>query len=171
MDILPEYNVYFYGIAIVLTICALVVSTRYTMKNILKHWGKGTVKSENADDKSAGNPRESGGGDDDGGSEGDDEADEDEAARHGDRLARLSEKLGDVDPMEYCEHIQGEVKRVKQKVATKQIQESMSQEQLEEEREVQQQQLEQIFALMKEQEEKFGVQNVTDIKEQMKLYA
>ncbi|KAK6187272.1 hypothetical protein SNE40_005336 [Patella caerulea] len=163
MDFLAENSVYFYGISIVLTICALVASTRYTMKNILKVWG-GEKKITDADDRRENEL------DDGRGSEGDDEA-EDEAGQ-GDRIERIKKDLEEreIDPVEYCEHIQGEVKRVKQKVATKKIQESMSPEQLQAERDIQRQQLEQIFSLMKEQEDKFGVKTVTDIQEQMKLY-
>jgi len=83
------------------------------------------------------------------------------------KLQRLRETQ---DPVSYCEHIQGEVKRVKQKLATKRIQETLTQEQIDEEKKVQQQQLEAIFKLMQEQSEKFGLTSMDDVQDQMSLY-
>ena len=73
--------------------------------------------------------------------------------------------------MEYCEHIQSEVKKAKIRVAEKRIGETMTPDQVAEERELQKKQLEEIFRLMQEQNEKFGVNSVEDIQNQMKLYA
>ena len=73
--------------------------------------------------------------------------------------------------MEYCEHIQGEIKRMQQNVATKSIEEKLSEQQLQDERELQRQQLADIFKVMESQQEKFGFESVDDIKDQMKLYA
>ncbi|CAG5126505.1 unnamed protein product [Candidula unifasciata] len=75
------------------------------------------------------------------------------------------------DPLEYCEHIQGEFKRVQQSVATKTIEKSLTEQQLMEEKEIQRKQLAEIFRLMQEQEERFGIGSMDDMKEQMKLYA
>ena len=52
----------------------------------------------------------------------------------------------------------------------KKIEEEMSEDQKQNEREIQRQQLEAIFKLMAEQEEKFGINNMDDMQEQMKLY-
>ncbi|BFZ03181.1 hypothetical protein BsWGS_06219 [Bradybaena similaris] len=75
------------------------------------------------------------------------------------------------DPVEYCEHIQGEFKRVQQSVATRTIEKSLTEQQLQEEREVQRRQLGEIFRLMQQQEERFGIGSMDDMQEQLKLYA
>ncbi|XP_070580616.1 matrix-remodeling-associated protein 7-like [Ptychodera flava] len=76
-----------------------------------------------------------------------------------------------VDPLEYSEHIQGKVKQAKAKYITKQIEKKMTANQIAEEREVQRRQLEAIFNLMKQSENKFGTSSMEDIDEQFKLYA
>ncbi|KAI8794702.1 matrix-remodeling-associated protein 7 [Biomphalaria glabrata] len=75
------------------------------------------------------------------------------------------------DPVDYCEHIQGEIKRVQQTVATRSIAKRLTEEQLKEEREVQRKQLAEIFRLMQEQQDRFGIGSMDDMQEQMKLYA
>ncbi|KAK3091255.1 hypothetical protein FSP39_018322 [Pinctada imbricata] len=75
------------------------------------------------------------------------------------------------DPMEYCEHIQSEVKKAKQRVATKKIYPELTPEQMDEERRVQREQLQAIFKLMESQGGKFGIENIDDMQQQMKLYA
>ncbi|KAH9514470.1 hypothetical protein Btru_025335 [Bulinus truncatus] len=75
------------------------------------------------------------------------------------------------DPVDYCEHIQGEIKRVQQSVATKSIAKHLTEDQLKEEREVQRRQLEEIFKLMQEQQDRFGIGTMDDMQEQLKLYA
>lgn len=52
----------------------------------------------------------------------------------------------------------------------KKIEEDMTEEQKANEREIQRQQMEAIFKLMEDQEEKFGVGTMDDMQEQMKLY-
>jgi len=74
------------------------------------------------------------------------------------------------DPIEFCNHIPSEIRKTTQKVAMKKIEEEMSEDQKQNEREIQRQQLEAIFKLMAEQEEKFGINNMDDMQEQMKLY-
>lgn len=76
-----------------------------------------------------------------------------------------------IDPVTYCEHIQGEIKKVKQKVATRKICEGLTKEQLAEERERQREQLSQIFKLMQEQKERFGINSMEEMQDQMRLYA
>ncbi|XP_064643380.1 uncharacterized protein LOC135497551 [Lineus longissimus] len=76
----------------------------------------------------------------------------------------------DRDPFEYCEHIQGEVKKIRQNLATKKIQEAMTQDQIDEERDAQRKQLEAIFSMMAEENDKFGIQSLDDIQTQMGLY-
>ena len=75
------------------------------------------------------------------------------------------------DPLEYCEHIQSEVKKAKQRVAAKKVYPELSPEQMEEERRVQREQLQAIFQLMEKNGEKFGIDNMDDMQQQMKLYA
>ena len=82
--------------------------------------------------------------------------------------AKSVEKV--LDPVDYCDHIQREVKLTKQKAALKEIQSHMSEEQVEEERQTQKKQLEEIFKLMAEQKEHFGINSVDDVQDQMKLY-
>ena len=60
---------------------------------------------------------------------------------------------------------------MQQNVATKSIEEKLSEQQLQDERELQRQQLADIFKVMESQQEKFGFESVDDIKDQMKLYA
>ena len=62
------------------------------------------------------------------------------------------------------------MKRTQQKVAASKIEEEMTTEQKEHERDVQREQLEAIFKLMQKQEDKFGVDSMDDIQSQMKLY-
>lgn len=76
-----------------------------------------------------------------------------------------------IDPVYYCEHIQGEIKKVKQDVTTRKICETLSEEQIAEEKQRQRDQLAEIFKLMQEQEEKFGINSMDEIQEQMRLYA
>ncbi|KAL8565551.1 hypothetical protein ACOMHN_049527 [Nucella lapillus] len=76
-----------------------------------------------------------------------------------------------IDPVYYCEHIQGEIKKVKQGVATRKICESLSSDQIAEEKRRQQDQLAEIFKLMQQQEEKFGISSMEEMQEQMGLYA
>lgn len=46
----------------------------------------------------------------------------------------------------------------------------MTAEERNEEREIQRRQLEEIFRVMEEQKEKFGVNDVADVQEQLKMY-
>jgi uncharacterized membrane protein YccC len=74
------------------------------------------------------------------------------------------------DPVDYCSHIQRQVKKTRQRIAQQKIEATMTREQRDEEREVQRKQLEEIFRLMEEQKEKFGIKDADDVKEQLKLY-
>ena len=76
-----------------------------------------------------------------------------------------------IDPVYYCEHIQGEIKKVKQDVTTRKIFENLSPDQIEEEKKRQQDQLAEIFRLMQDQQEKFGISSMDEIQDQMRLYA
>lgn len=74
------------------------------------------------------------------------------------------------DPLEFCEHIPGEMKKVKQRMAEKKIEEEMTEDQRATEREVKRDQMEAIFRLLKEQEDKFGISSVDDMDRQMNMY-
>lgn len=74
------------------------------------------------------------------------------------------------DPKEYCDHIPSQVKRTQQRVAVQKIEESMDEKDKEHEREVQRQQLEAIFNLMAEEKEKFGLDSMDDVQNQMQMY-
>lgn len=75
------------------------------------------------------------------------------------------------DPVEYCEHIQGEIKYIQQSLAAQTNRKSLSEQQMLEEKEVQCRQLAEIFQIMQAQQDQFGVGSLDDVQEQMKLYA
>ncbi|XP_052071375.1 matrix-remodeling-associated protein 7-like [Mytilus californianus] len=145
-----------YSIAVTATVVLLFASTIYTLRNILKIWRKGApspVSSEKTINATHNLDRDE--------SEGDEN----------DKIIFEGGDAPEVDPMQYCEHIQSEVKKAKFRVAEKKIGETMTAEQIAEEKEMQRKQLEEIFRLMQEQNDKFGVNSVEDIQNQMKLYA
>jgi len=74
------------------------------------------------------------------------------------------------DPMRFCSHIQGQIKKTKHRVAQQKIEETMTHEERSKERDIQRQQLEEIFRIMEEHKEKFGVSDVSDVQEQLKMY-
>lgn len=76
-----------------------------------------------------------------------------------------------MDPLYYCEHIQSEIKKVKQGVTTRKICQDMSEDQMAEERQRQRDQLAEIFRLMQEQQDKFGINSMEEMQDQMRLYA
>ena len=77
----------------------------------------------------------------------------------------------DVDPIQYCEHIQSEVKKAKHRVAEREVKQNMSAADMQAERELQRRQLEEIFKLMQQNDDKFGAARMEDVQQQMKLYA
>lgn len=74
------------------------------------------------------------------------------------------------DPVEFCGHLQREIKKTQQRVALQQIEAVMTREQREQERAIQRQQMEAIFRLMEEQKEKFGITSLDDVHQQMNMY-
>lgn len=74
------------------------------------------------------------------------------------------------DPMKFCSHIQSQIKQAKHRIAQQKIESKMSDEERSQEREIQRRQLEEIFCLMEEQKEQFGVNDVSDVQEQLKMY-
>lgn len=147
-------------ITIVLTASVLIFSTVYSLRNIIRIWRKGQIKplktdavqdkEDNADSASAVEPN----------------------ARNENPTKTIGGvNLDEIDPVEYCEHIQSEVKKAKQRVTNKKIVEELTPDQVQEEREIQQQQLQNIFKLMQAQSEKFGVNSLDEVQQQMKLYA
>ena len=87
----------------------------------------------------------------------------------GDRSKQIIQP--DSDPYEYCDHIQSEVKKARQRVVTREIRQNLSAEDMEVEREAQRKQLEEIFKLMEQQNDKFGMESMDQVQEQMRLYA
>ena len=73
--------------------------------------------------------------------------------------------------MTYCEHIQSELKKAKQRVPAKKFNKDLTEAQIEEEREVQMKQLQSIFEMMQTDRERFGINSLDDVQSQMKLYA
>lgn len=156
-----------YAIAIVVTILALAISTRYSLRNLFNI--RTPSVDEAASETSEARGREE--ACDATGNDGDDEAEEDEVEVEGSQFTGKPLSPRYPDPVDYCEHIQGEIKRVKQKVASKTIESELTDDQLNQEREIQRQQLAEIFSLMQEQQERFGINTMDDMQEQMKLYA
>ena len=76
----------------------------------------------------------------------------------------------DRDPLEFCEHIPGEVKRVKARLAQQKIEEEMNASERAAERAAEAKQMSAIFKLLQDQEEKYGISSMDDMHEQMKLY-
>ncbi|OWF47980.1 uncharacterized protein LOC110453664 [Mizuhopecten yessoensis] len=151
------------AITVVLTVVVLLASTVYTFRNIMRIWRKGQPNPITDDDtKMQGE---------------DDVASPAPAAARTDGISDNpvsttgAVNLDDIDPVEYCEHIQSEVKKAKQRVTTKKIVEELTPEQVQNEREIQHQQLQNIFRLMQTQSDKFGVNSIDEVQQQMKLYA
>jgi len=78
--------------------------------------------------------------------------------------------LDESDPMKYCSHIQGRIKQTQQRVAKQKIEATMTTEECMKEREIQRHQLQEIFQVMEGQKDMFGVKDVSDIQEQLKMY-
>ena len=70
----------------------------------------------------------------------------------------------------FVEHIPAQVKQVQQRCISKEIQSKMTPEEIKREYEVRKQQLEEIYKLMKEQDESFGINSMDDISEQVQYY-
>lgn len=146
-----------YMLTISITSILLVLSTIYTIRNVLKIWRKGSPIP--VSDKTSPGEKTIG-----------ENTDEEVEDNETERPVMEGGDAPEIDPMQYCEHIQSEVKKAKIRVAEKRIGETMTPEQIAEEKELQRKQLEEIFRLMQEQNEKFGVSSVEDIQNQMKLY-
>ncbi|XP_033738888.1 uncharacterized protein LOC117326306 [Pecten maximus] len=150
------------AITIVLTVIVLLVSSVYTLRNIIRIWRKGQINPQTTDAMQGKEDRP----DADVAS-----AAQTDAINENPVTKTGAVNLDDIDPVEYCEHIQSEVKKAKQRVTNKKIVEELTPEQVHEEREIQQQQLQNIYKLMQAQNEKFGVNSLDEVQQQMKLYA
>ena len=80
----------------------------------------------------------------------------------------LSEK--EIDALKFCGHIPAEIKKARVNATKKKIEQEMTDEQKETEQELQRKQLQAIFELMEENKDKFGVDSMEDIDDQMRLY-
>jgi len=74
------------------------------------------------------------------------------------------------DPVKFCSHIPGHIKQTKHRITQQKIEATMTPEERNKEREIQRRQLEEIFRVMEEQKDKFGVNDFADVQEQMKMY-
>jgi len=74
------------------------------------------------------------------------------------------------DPVKFCSHIPGHIKQTKHRIAQQKIEATMTPEERGQEQEIQRRQLEEIFRVMEEQKDKFGVKDVADVQEQLKMY-
>ncbi|CAM1303638.1 Uncharacterised protein g3559 [Pycnogonum litorale] len=74
------------------------------------------------------------------------------------------------DILEFAEHVPAQVKKMKQKVTTKKIWQNMTEEDKRKEIDVQKQQLDDIFNLIQDHGEKFGISTISEMEEQMRLY-
>ena len=74
------------------------------------------------------------------------------------------------DSVKFCSHIPGHIKQTKHRITQQKIEATMTPEERNKEREIQRRQLEEIFRVMEEQKDKFGVNDFADVQEQMKMY-
>uniref|UniRef100_A0A914CUC5 Matrix-remodeling-associated protein 7 n=1 Tax=Acrobeloides nanus TaxID=290746 RepID=A0A914CUC5_9BILA len=81
-----------------------------------------------------------------------------------------AEDTGDVLSKLSNMELHGKLATAQLKVRTKKLQESMSDEEREQERKIREEQLNAIFTLMKEQEEKFGLHTKGELEDQLKMY-
>ncbi|GAU91595.1 hypothetical protein RvY_03821-2 [Ramazzottius varieornatus] len=86
-------------------------------------------------------------------------------------LTGTSKKAKGRDPLEFAMHIPGELKKIENKITTREMEKGLSEKQRLQEVETRRQQLEQIFKLMEREKDKFGDQNNEDLEEQMRMYA
>ncbi|KAL3876047.1 hypothetical protein ACJMK2_033932 [Sinanodonta woodiana] len=154
MDSFTENTFAVYGTSIFITTVVLVVATWYALSNIFRLWEAGKPKSaESETDESS-----------------ETECQDAKPQSH-EEESKECKDYENVDPVEYCEHIQSEVKKAQLRVTNKKLEQNLTVEQLKDEREIQRKQLEEIFKLIKDQNDKFGISSIDDIQEQMKLYA
>lgn len=84
-------------------------------------------------------------------------------------IAKLQEGSGDSSPSKKVKETHA--KRVRAKQLEDELAKSMTEDQLDEERRVRQSQLEAIFKLMQDNQDRFGVDSMEDVQSQYKLYA
>ncbi|XP_052770160.1 matrix-remodeling-associated protein 7-like [Mya arenaria] len=140
MEFLTENRDIAFYLSMPITLIALIVSMAYSLRNINRLWTVGTPKRQETEQES-------------------EEEEENEGGR-GD--------APEIDPVQYCEHIQSEVKKARQRVASKH--QKLSAEEMEKEQEIQRKQIEDILKLMEENDDKFGETKRDDLQQQMRLY-
>ncbi|KAL4240072.1 hypothetical protein ACF0H5_000866 [Mactra antiquata] len=155
MEIFGIKDNYILDAAIPVTILVIIISLSYTMRNVLRIWNAGkpvrdTDKQGNAQNEANNSDQESA------------EESNDEETKE--------KQEPEIDPVQYCEHIQSQVKKARQRVAAKEIQQNLTAEELENEREIQRKQIEDIFKLMEQNSDKFGETSEEDMVQQMRLY-
>ncbi|XP_045213505.1 matrix-remodeling-associated protein 7-like [Mercenaria mercenaria] len=150
MDIFSENKQYMLVVTIPLTVLVLIASMTYTIRNISRIWNAGKPVTSETKSETVENSD-----------------DEEEDANKQSEQETVDSKI---DPVQYCEHIQSEVKKARHRVATQEIRQNLTAEDMEKEREIQRKQLEDIFKLMEQNSDKFGASSEEDIRQQMKLY-
>ncbi|XP_048759811.1 uncharacterized protein LOC125669391 [Ostrea edulis] len=159
-QLVSKSSPYFYPLSVGITVLVLILSIVFTYKRFLqiKQRPQSMSEKKKLDEKTT---RQIGGdGTLSGGIGGD-----------GDAPLISSNLQPEGDPLTYCEHIQSEVKKAKQRATAKKFNKDLTEDQIEEEREVQRKQLQSIFELMQTDGEKFGINSLDDVQSQMKLYA
>uniref|UniRef100_A0A0B6ZS26 Matrix-remodeling-associated protein 7 helical domain-containing protein n=1 Tax=Arion vulgaris TaxID=1028688 RepID=A0A0B6ZS26_9EUPU len=175
LKIFQEHKSYIYSIAIVVTIIALAISTRYSLRNFfnirsaddsLYYYNEAKVLGECVQT----HPHCDASGND-GDDEADPDGDDDISGENQNVFAAHQISEQDSGHLKYYEHIHGDIKHVPLSVAARTIKQSLTEQQLLQEKEAQCKQLAEIFRLMQGQQDQLGIGSIDDMQEQMKLYA
>ncbi|XP_062569885.1 matrix-remodeling-associated protein 7-like [Saccostrea cucullata] len=165
-QLISKSSPYFYPLSLGFTALVLVLSVMFTYKRFLQNNQRPQALNEKKkkDEKCTHAQQKT---------HTDQSQTEDAPEEVGDGDAPLlsSNLQPEIDPLTYCEHIQSEVKKAKQRVTAKKFNKDLTEEQIEEEREVQRKQLQSIFELMQTESDRFGISSLEDVQSQMKLYA
>ncbi|XP_021932573.1 matrix-remodeling-associated protein 7 isoform X2 [Zootermopsis nevadensis] len=81
-----------------------------------------------------------------------------------------NEQANDLLEMSNNESILSQIKMSRQKAIVEQLSAGLTEEQLQQEKETERKQLEAIFQLLKEQEDKFHVNSMEELEDQLRLY-
>ncbi|BFZ17444.1 hypothetical protein BsWGS_20483 [Bradybaena similaris] len=156
--ILEVHTSCIYGVAIVMTIIALAISTRYSLRNLLNiHTlddnvyaiGAKSLLGDTCSCDAAGND-----GDDEADPDGEEEATMSEVSDSQQTFSNCQEHL------QYYEYIQGETKHAEATICTGAVEKSVREQPAMEEEEVKQRQLKEIFRLMQRQQAQCDVGTV-----------
>ncbi|XP_061181967.1 matrix-remodeling-associated protein 7-like [Saccostrea echinata] len=167
-QLVSKSSPYFYPLSVGFTALVLILSVIFTYKRFLQNNQRPQSVNEKKMDEKATHSQQKTHTDQS-------QVAEDDVAPgevgDGDAPLISSNLQPEMDPLTYCEHIQSEVKKAKQRVTAKKFNKDLTEEQIEEEREVQRRQLQSIFELMQTESDRFGISSLEDVQSQMKLYA